>query len=207
MKPSKTTNQKAMNRLNDEAIKQLFTEARTYSNWQDKGVAAETLRELYNLAIMGPTSMNTLPARFVFLTTPSAKQKLLPALAEGNHAKTLAAPVTVIVAHDPKFYTHLPELFPHASNADQMFANDGALSEITAFRNGTLQGAWLIMAARALGLDCGPMSGFDNDKTDEIFFADNGWQSNFLVNMGYGVKEKLHNRGKRLSFDQACSLI
>lgn len=207
MKNSKTSNQKTASRLNNDTMKQLFTEARTYSNWQDKGVAAETLRELYDLAIMGPTSMNTLPARFVFLTTPSAKQKLLPALAEGNHTKTLSAPVTVIVAHDPKFYTHLPELFPHMSGADQMFANDKPLSSITAFRNGTLQGAWLIMAARSLGLDCGPMSGFDNEKTDEIFFADNGWQSNFLVNIGYGVKEKLHDRGKRLSFDQACTLI
>jgi 3-hydroxypropanoate dehydrogenase len=197
----------ATNRLNNTAMDQLFTEARTYSNWQDKGVAADTLRELYDLAIMGPTSMNTLPARFVFLTTPSAKKKLLPALAEGNHVKTLSAPVTVIVAHDPKFYTHLPKLFPHASGADQMFANDETLSTTTAFRNGTLQGAWLIMAARALGLDCGPMSGFDNEKTDEIFFADNGWQSNFLVNIGYGIKEKLHGRGKRLSFDQACTLI
>ena len=197
----------AVNRLNHDAIKQLFTEARTYSNWQDKGVAADTLRELYNLTIMGPTSMNTLPARFVFLTTPCAKQKLLPALAEGNHTKTLAAPVTVIVAHDSKFYAHLPELFPHMPGADQMFANDEPLSSITAFRNGTLQGAWLIMAARALGLDCGPMSGFDNNKTDEIFFSDNGWQSNFLVNIGYGAKEKLHDRGRRLSFDQACTLI
>ncbi|MEH6617370.1 MAG: malonic semialdehyde reductase [Porticoccus sp.] len=196
-----------MNSINDQAIKQLFTEARTHSCWQDKGIAADTLRQLYDLTVMGPTSMNTLPARFVFLTTPCAKQKLLPALAEGNHEKTLSAPVTVIVAHDPKFYTHLPELFPHMPGADQMFANNEPLSSETAFRNGTLQGAWLIMAARSLGLDCGPLSGFDNATADEIFFENNGWQSNFLVNIGYGVKENLHDRGKRLNFEQACMLV
>lgn len=196
-----------MNAIDNRAIKQLFAEARTHGHWQDRGVAADRLRELYDIAVKGPTSMNTLPARFVFITTPCGKQKLLPALAEGNHEKTLSAPVTVIVAHDPKFFTHLPELFPHMPQAEQMFANNEALSSETAFRNGTLQGAWLIMAARALGLDCGPMSGFDNAKTDEIFFAENGWQSNFLVNIGYGVKEKLHERGKRLSFDQACVLV
>ena len=196
-----------MNSINHQAIKQLFPESRTYSSWQDKGIAADTLRQIYHLTVMGPTSMNSIPARFVFLTTPCSKQKLLPALAEGNHEKTLSAPVTVIVAHDPNFYTHLPELFPHMPGADQMFANDEALSRETAFRNGTLQGAWLIMAARALGLDCGPMSGFDNAKTDEIFFSDNGWQSNFLVNIGYGTNEKIHERGKRFDFDQACILM
>ena len=196
-----------MQPLNDQAIKQLFTEARSYAYWQDKGVAADTLRQLYNLTALSPTCMNTLPARFVFLTTPCSKQKLLPALAEGNHEKTLSAPVTVIVAHDPKFYTFLPELLPHAPEANQMYINNEPLSSETAFRNGTLQGAWLMMAARALGLDCGPMSGFDNTKTDEIFFTGNGWQSNFLVNIGYGSKEKLHDRGKRLSFDQACTLV
>lgn len=196
-----------MNTLDNQAIKQLFTEARTHSYWQDRGIGADTLRQLYSLAVMGPTSMNTLPARFVFLTTPCAKQKLLPALAEGNHEKTSSAPVTVIVAHDPKFFTYLPELAPHIPDADQIFSTNESLSQETAFRNGTLQGAWLMMAARALGLDCGPMSGFDNAKTDEIFFADNCWQSNFLINIGYGVKEKLHQRGKRLDFDQACLLL
>ncbi|MBQ0807082.1 MAG: malonic semialdehyde reductase [Porticoccus sp.] len=196
-----------MNAINEHATQQLFTEARTHSYWQDRGIGADTLRHLYQLTSMGPTSMNTLPARFVFLTTPAAKQRLLPALAEGNHEKTLAAPVTVIVAHDLKFYTELPELFPHMAGADQMFANDTALAEVTAFRNGTLQGAWLIMAARALGLDCGPMSGFDNAKADEIFFSDNDWKSNFLVNLGYGVEEKLHERGKRLDVETACILL
>ena len=191
----------------NDTIKQLFTEARTSSHWQDQGIAADTLRQLYNLAVMGPTSMNTLPARFVFLTTPSAKQKLLPALAEGNHEKTLSAPVTVIIAHDPHFYTHLDTLFPHMPNADQMFIENEPLARETAFRNGTLQGAWLIMAARALGLECGPMSGFDNAKTDEIFFAENGWLSNFLVNLGYGDREKLYPRGPRLDFDQACQIL
>lgn len=196
-----------MNAIDEQATQQLFTEARTHSYWQDRGIAAETLREIYNLTSMGPTSMNTLPARFVFLTTPAAKQQLLPALAEGNQEKTLAAPVTVIVAHDPKFYTELPELFPHMNGADQMFADNTALAEVTAFRNGTLQGAWLIMAARALGLDCGPMSGFDNAKTDEIFFGNKGWKSNFLVNLGYGIEDKLHERGKRLDIETACMLL
>lgn len=196
-----------MQTINDHAIKQLFTEARTHSHWQDRGIAAETLRQLYDIAAMGPTSMNALPARFVFLTTPCAKQKLLPALAEGNHEKTLTAPVTVIVAHDPTFFTHLPELFPHMPDAQKMFSGNEELASETAFRNGTLQGAWLMMAARALGLDCGPMSGFNNAKTDDIFFADNGWKSNFLINLGYGAEEKLHERGRRLSFDQACRLI
>ena len=196
-----------MNAINEQATRQLFTEARTHSHWQDRGVAADTLRQLYHLASMGPTSMNTLPARFVFLTTPAAKQRLLPALAEGNHEKTLTAPVTVIVAHDPTFYTELAALFPHMAGADQMFANNEALAEVTAFRNGTLQGAWLIMAARALGLDSGPMSGFDNAKTDEIFFTDNDWKSNFLVNLGYGVEDKLHERGKRLDLEKACLVL
>jgi 3-hydroxypropanoate dehydrogenase len=196
-----------MHTIDHQAISQLFTDARTHSYWQDKGIAADTLRQLYDLAVMGPTSMNTLPARFVFLTTPHAKEKLLPALAEGNHQKTLTAPVTVIVAHDPRFYTHLPELFPHMPGAEKMFADNESLAQETAFRNGTLQGAWLIMAARTLGLDCGPMSGFDNDKTDDIFFADTGWKSNFLINLGYGIEEKLYPRGTRLSFEQACRII
>lgn len=193
--------------IDKQALSQLFTEARTHSHWQDRGIAADTLRQLYDLAVKGPTSMNTLPARFVFLTTPSAKEKLLSALAEGNHQKTLTAPVTVIVAHDPAFYTHLPQLFPHMPGAENMFANNQPLAQETAFRNGTLQGAWLIMAARALGLDCGPMSGFDNAKTDDIFFADTGWKSNFLINLGYGMDETLHKRGARLSFEQACRMI
>jgi len=196
-----------MKPIDQHSIEQLFTEARTYSHWQDRGIAADTLRQLYQLAAMGPTSMNAQPARFVFLTTPASKQRLLPALAEGNRDKTLAAPVTVIVAHDPTFYRHLPELFPHMDGAEKMFADNEELARVTAFRNGTLQGAWLIMAARALGLDCGPMSGFDNGKIDDIFFAENGWQSNFLINLGYGDHDALYARGKRLDFEEACLLL
>lgn len=196
-----------MSSLNQAALKQLFTHAHTHSHWLDQGIAADTLRQLYQLAAMGPTSMNAQPGRFVFLTTPVAKQQLLPALAGGNRDKTLAAPVTVIVAHDPAFYRRLPELFPHMEGAEQMYAENDELAQNTAFRNGTLQGGWLIMAARALGLDCGPMSGFDNSKTDEIFFTENGWKSNFLVNLGYGDSQKLHPRGKRLEFEEACLLL
>lgn len=196
-----------MSSLNQAALKQLFTHAHTHSHWLDQGIAADTLRQLYQLAAMGPTSMNAKPGRFVFLTTPVAKQQLLPALAGGNRDKTLAAPVTVIVAHDPAFYRRLPELFPHMEGAEQMYAENDELAQNTAFRNGTLQGGWLIMAARALGLDCGPMSGFDNSKTDEIFFTENGWKSNFLVNLGYGDSQKLHPRGKRLEFEEACLLL
>ena len=196
-----------MKPIDQQSIQQLFTDARTHSSWQDCGIAADTLRQLYQLAAMGPTSMNAQPARFVFLTTPAAKQRLLPALAEGNRDKTMAAPATVIVAHDPAFYRRMPELFPHFDGAEKMFADNEELAQGTAFRNGTLQGAWLIMAARALGLDCGPMSGFDNAKTDEIFFSENGWKSNFLVNLGYGDPEKLYPRGKRLDFEEACMLL
>jgi len=196
-----------MKPIDQHSIQQLFTDARTHSYWQDCGIAADTLRQLYQLAAMGPTSMNSEPGRFVFLTTPAAKQRLLPALAEGNREKTMTAPVTVIVAHDPRFYRHLPELFPHMAGAEKMFADNEELARVTAFRNGTLQGAWLIMAARALGLDCGPMSGFDNAKTDDIFFSENGWKSNFLVNLGYGDPEKLHPRGKRLDIEEACLLL
>ena len=196
-----------MKPIDSQSLQQLFTDARTHSRWQDCGIAADTLRQVYQLAAMGPTSMNAQPGRFVFLTTPASKQRLLPALAEGNRDKTLSAPVTVIVAHDPTFYRRLPELFPHAEGAEKMFADNEELSKSTAFRNGTLQGAWLIMAARALGLDCGPMSGFDNAKVDEIFFSENGWQSNFLINLGYGDPQALHARGKRLDFEEACLLL
>ncbi|TNE79657.1 MAG: malonic semialdehyde reductase [Gammaproteobacteria bacterium] len=196
-----------MKPIDQQSIQQLFTDARTHSYWQDRGIAADTLRQLYQLAAMGPTSMNAQPGRFVFITTPAAKQRLLPALAEGNRDKTMAAPATVIVAHDPAFYRRMPELFPHMEGAEQLFANNEELAQSTAFRNGTLQGAWLIMAARALGLDCGPMSGFDNAKADEIFFAESGWKSNFLINLGYGDPEKLHPRGKRLDFEESCLLL
>jgi len=184
----------------------LFEGARTHNAWQDKPVPEAKLRELYDLLKMGPTSANCSPARFLFLRAPAAKERLRPALSQGNLAKTMAAPVTVIVAYDPKFYDLLPRLFPHA-DARSWFAGNKALAETTAFRNGTLQGAYLIVAARAVGLDCGPMSGFDNAKVDAAFLADRGWKSNFLVNLGYGDPSGLFPRSPRLTFEEACEVL
>jgi len=169
--------------LDDAAQDTLFRSARTHNKWTATPVPDAMLQALYDLLKMGPTSANSSPARFVFVRTPEAKERLRPALSAGNLEKTMAAPVTVIVAYDPRFYDELPKLFPHA-DARSWFAGNEALAEETAFRNGTLQGAYLIMAARALGLDCGPMSGFDRAKVDEAFFAGRGWKSNFLVNLG-----------------------
>ena len=166
----------------------------------------ETLRALYELLKWGPTSANSSPARFLFLRSQWAKEKLRPALSAGNLDKTMAAPVTVVVAYDPQFYEQLPRLFPHA-DARSWFAGNEALANETAFRNGTLQGAYLIMAARALGLDAGPMSGFDKAKVDEAFLAGRGWKSNFLVNLGHGDEAGLFPRSPRLDFAEACELL
>ena len=191
--------------LDAPALDQLFRSARTANAWQDRTVSDAKLQELYDLLKFGPTSANSSPARFVFVRTAEGKAKLKDALSEGNIAKTMTAPVIVIVAHDPRFYDELPKLFPHA-DARSWFAGNAALAEVTAFRNGTLQGAYLIMAARAVGLDAGPMSGFDNAKVDEAFFAGSGWKSNFLVNLGYGDESGLFPRSPRLSFDEAARL-
>jgi 3-hydroxypropanoate dehydrogenase len=164
------------------------------------------LRELYALAITGPTSMNCLPARFVFITTPEGKARLMPAIAEGNLSKVEEAPVTVILAHDTRFHEHMPKLWPHMPDAGKMFEKNSELAETTAFRNGTLQGAYLILAARALGLDVGPMSGFDNARLDSIFFPDGRFKSNFLMNIGFGDDRGLYPRGPRLAFEQAVTL-
>ena len=185
------------------SIQQLFTEARTHHAWQNSEVADGLLREIYDLGRWGPTSANSLPMRIVFVKSKSAKEKLLPAVAGGNVEQVRAAPVTAIVAYDQKFYDQLPTLFP-AFDARSLFASNPALSEQTAFRNSSLQGAYLILAARALGLDAGPMSGFDNAKVDQAFFENSSWKSNFLCNIGYGDAAKLHPRGPRLGFDQAC---
>ena len=189
-----------------EAVSQLFTEVRTHHAWRDTPVSDGLLREVYDLAKWGPTSANSLPMRIAFVKSESAKAKLLPAVSEGNVAQVRAAPVTAIVAYDEKFYDHLPTLFP-AFDARSMFASNPALSEKTAFRNGSLQGAYFILAARALGLDTGPMSGFDNAKVDQAFFENSSWRSNFLCNIGYGVAEKLYPRGPRLRFDQTCTIV
>lgn len=190
--------------LDDTALAQLFTEARTHAAWTDRPVPDDLLRRLYDLARWAPTSMNTCPMRLVFVRTPEGKARLREALAPGNVEKTMAAPATAIVAHDAAFYEELPTLFPHNPNARETMAGNAELAEVTAFRNGTLQGGYLILAARALGLDCGPMSGFDNAKLDALFFEGTPWRSNFLVNLGYGDREKLKPRKPRLDFDTAC---
>lgn len=192
--------------LDSHALDHLFRTARTQNKWQDRPVPDSTLQAMYDLLKFGPTSANSSPARFLFLRTHEAKERLRPALSAGNLAKTMSAPVVAIVAHDPQFYELLPRLFPHA-DARSWFAGNAALAETTAFRNGTLQGGYLIMAARAVGLDAGAMSGFDNAKVDAEFLVGTGWKSNFLVNLGYGDPSGLFPRSPRLDFDEACRLL
>jgi 3-hydroxypropanoate dehydrogenase len=208
-------------RLDETALDTLFREARTYTKWQPRPVADETLHDLYELLKWAPTSANAAPARFVFLRSKEAKERLRPALAPLNVQKTMAAPVTVIVAYDVKFYEQLPKLFPHNPGMARLYQNSPELVEVTAKRNSSLQGAYLIMAARSLGLDCGPMSGFDHTKVDEEFFAagrpcfgcdqeffpEGHVKSNFLCNLGYGDPAALHPRLPRLPFNEACSLL
>lgn len=191
--------------LNDASLDQLFRSARTHNAWTDRKIDEATLRALYDLVKWGPTSANASPARFVFVTTPEGKARLKPALSAGNMDKTLSAPVTVIVAHDLDFAQKLPVLFPHAPGAKDWFAAPD-VEQATAFRNGTLQGAYLILAARALGLDAGPMSGFDNAKVDEAFFAGTRIKSNFLVNLGHGDPAGLFERSPRLAFEEAVTI-
>lgn len=194
--------------LDEQALRQLFTEARTHNGWQDREVADGTLRAIHDLAKWAPTSMNCLPARLVFVKSPEAKRKLEPALSEGNRAKTMAAPVTIIVGIDQAFYERLPRLFPSFAGARDLFAGNPRLAETTAFRNGSLQGAYVILAARALGLACGPMSGFDNAKVDEAFFAGSTVKSNFLINLGYAAEPpKVHPRGPRPAFEEDCRIL
>lgn len=195
-----------MTRIADgSALSIMFEDARTHSAWQDRPVSEDVLRAAWDLAKMGPTSANCSPARIVFVVSREAKEKLKPALSEGNLAKTMAAPATAIFGYDLAFYERLPELFPH-TDARSWFVGNDKLIETTAFRNGTLQSGYFILAARALGLDCGPMSGFDNAKVDEAFFAGTSIHSNFLCNLGYGDASKLRPRNKRLSFEDACRI-
>lgn len=189
----------------DAALDQLFRTARTQNVFQDRPVEDSQLRALYDLLKWGPTSANNSPARFVFVKSADAKQKLAPALSEGNLAKTMAAPVTVIVGFDEDFHEKLPYLFPH-TDAKAWFEGPREGRHEAAFRNGTLQGAYLILAARALGLDAGPMSGFDNAKVDAAFFAGTAIKSNFLVNLGYGDPAGVFPRLPRLSFDEAARI-
>ncbi len=193
--------------LEAAALETLFRQARTHNKFTDEPVSDDMLRELYDILKWGPTSANSSPARFLFLRTREAKERLAPALSSGNLDKTMVAPVTVIVAYDPKFHDHLPRLFPHNQDARSWFTSNEALAATTAFRNGTLQGAYLIMAARAVGLDTGPMSGFDNDMVDEAFLRGYGWRSNFLVNLGHGDPAGIYPRSPRLDFEEACRLL
>ena len=192
--------------VNDEALDILFREARTQNKWQDKPVSTAWLMAVYDLMRLGPTSANISPARIAFVVSDAAKKRLEPFLSEGNRAKTMSAPATAIIAYDLEFARHVPKLFPHAPGAKDWFA-DPKVAEVAAFRNGTLQGAYFIMAARALGLDCGPMSGFDNAGVDREFFPRGKIKSNFLCSVGYGDLSGVFARSPRLSFDEACEIL
>jgi len=192
--------------LSQEALERILTEARTHSVWLPEPVSDDLLVQIYNLMKWGPTSANSSPARIVFVKSPEAKAKLLPCMAEGNVEKTKTAPVTAIIAQDMEFYEKLPKLFPFA-DARSWFAGNKPFIESTAFRNSSLQGAYFIIAARSLGLDCGPMSGFDNAKVDEVFFQGTAWKSNFICNLGYGDSVKLRPRAPRLEFNEACKIV
>ncbi|OGS91511.1 MAG: malonic semialdehyde reductase [Gallionellales bacterium GWA2_60_18] len=192
--------------LPQAALDQLFLDAHTHNAWQERPVPDELLRRLYDTFRMGPTSANCCPARIVFVKSKAAKEKLMPALMEGNRAKTMAAPVTAIVGYDLRFYERLGKLYPNAPDAASWFNKDEQTAQTNAFRNGTLQGGYLIVAARALGLDCGPMSGFDNAAVDGLFFAGTSVRSNFLCNLGYGDPKGVYPRNPRLDFDEACRI-
>lgn len=192
--------------INDHALDQLFREARTHTDWRAEPVPADRLKAVWDLARMGPTSANCSPARIVFVVSAEAKARLKPCLDAGNVAKTMAAPATAVIGYDLKFYDRLPELFPHA-DARAWFVGDVPKIQATAFRNATLQGAYFILAARALGLDCGPMSGFDEAKVDAAFFAGTDVKSNFLCNIGHGSGERMRPRSPRLDFDDACAIV
>ena len=208
-------------KIDDAALDTLFREARTHTKWQPRPVSEQTLRDLYDILKLAPTSANASPARFVFLRSKEAKERLRPALAPLNVEKTMNAPVTVIIAYDLKFYEQLPKLFPHSPGMAALFMSNPELADATAKRNSSLQGAYLIMAARGLGLDCGPMSGFDQAKVDEEFFAagkpcfgcdqeffpEGHVKTNFLCNLGYGDPGALHERLPRLPFNEACSIL
>lgn len=207
--------------LDAGALDRIFRRARTFNGWLDRPVSDEALHEIHELMKWGPTSANANPARVFFLRSKKAKEALRPALAPGNVEKTMSAPVTAIVAYDLHFYEKLPKLFPHNPGMRDLFAGNPQLVEVTARRNSSLQGAYLIIAARALGLDCGPLSGFDNAKVDEAFFnagrecegcneeffPSGHLRSNFLCNLGYGDPASLHTRGPRLAFEEACSIL
>jgi len=184
----------------------LFTAARTHNGWKADKVTEAQLRQIYDIMKMGPTSANCSPARVIFVTTPEGKEKLRPALSSGNLEKTMSAPVTAIIGYDTQFYNFLPELFPH-TDAKPWFTSNPALAQETAFRNGSLQGAYFIMAVRSLGLDAGPMSGFDQDKVNQAFWPDGRVKVNFLCNIGVGDETKLFGRSPRMPFERFCEIV
>ncbi|WAC59849.1 malonic semialdehyde reductase [Brevundimonas sp. SL130] len=192
--------------LSDAALSQLFTEARTRNAWSDRSVAPELLHKLYDLTKFGPTAVNASPARFVFITSPAAKARLIPLMSEGNRAKTQQAPVNLIIGQDIDFHEQLDTLFPHAPGAKAWFADETSRRE-SAFRNASLQGGYLTIAARALGLDVGPMSGFDAAAVKAEFFPDSKVEPNYILNLGYGTEDNLFPRSPRLSFDEAATIL
>lgn len=194
------------NILDDAGLDLIFRNARTHKAWQNTEVSEVKLQAIYDLMKMGPTSANCSPLRIQFVQSQESKERLKPALMEGNVDKTMAAPVTAILINDMEFYENLPRLFPHA-DARSWFVGKQKFIEETAMRNGSLQGAYFIIAARALGLDCGPMSGFNKTKVKETFFPDKPWEANFLCNLGYGDDSALYEREPRLAFDEACEII
>ncbi len=193
--------------VSEQSLDQLFRKARTHNAFLDRPVGDEALKQVYELMKWGPTSANCSPARILFLRTKEAKERLKPALSSGNSAKTMAAPAVAVIGYDLEFYEKLPQLFPHNLDARNWFAGNEQSIFITAFRNSSLQGAYFMLAARAVGLDCGPMSGFDNAKVDAEFWPDGKVKSNFICNLGYGDDSQLFPRSPRLEFDEACKLL
>ena len=194
------------NPLQDDVLDRLYRTARTYTSWLPEPISDETLREIYELTKWAPTSANSCPARFVFLKTDEAKERLLPALSEFNREKSRTASAVALIAYDVEFYEQLPKLSP-SRDFRSLFAANATIAKETAFRNSSLQGGYFILAARALGLDCGPMSGFDAEKVNSEFFPDGKWKINFVCNLGYGDPSKLYPRAPRLDFDEACRLL
>lgn len=196
-----------MSVIEQKAVETLFTDARTHNVWKDEPVSEKILRELYQLMHFGPTSMNCQPTRVLFLQSDTAKQRLKPALMPGNQEKTMKAPVVAVLGYDTEFYEHLPRMFAHNKDAKSLFEGKTDFINTTAFRNGSIQGGYFIMAARAVGLDCGPMSGFNNAAVDEAFWPDGKVKSNFLCNLGYGDASALFPRNDRFAFDEVCQFL
>lgn len=195
------------NIIDDNGLDTLFRSARTYNDWQDKDVSDVLIKAIYDLTKYGATSANCCPARLVFVKSAESRKKLVSCVDEGNAKKVAVAPVTVVIGHDMKFYDHLAQLFPHDLSARSWFADKPEVIADTAFRNGTLQGAYLMLAARALGLDCGPMSGFDKKAAKEAFFPDSDVEVNFICSLGYGDKDSIFPRSPRFDFNEACSIV